>query len=193
MVDIPSVSVVIASAGIFVAAIYYILQIRHQTKIRKTDLFMRLWSFGTSDELMDALEKVVGLQFKDYKDYVTKYGSFVSKESVCDETLEKTRIITSQDPTQRALCRVFNFYSLLGALVYGKLIGVESVFHITDSSYPKMLYKKLKPIVLGLRRDLNEPFLMGDFEYLCSELIRKEPQVREMWKKREQKLQRSKA
>jgi hypothetical protein len=189
MVDVPSVSIVVASAGIFVAAIYYILQIRHQTKIRKTDLFMRLWTFDTSNELMDALEKVVGLQFKDYKDYVIKYGSFVSRDSVSDETLEKTRIIISQDPTQRASWRVFNFYSLLGALVYGKLIDVESVFHITGTNYPKMLYEKLKPIVLGLRRDLNEPFLMGDFEYLCIELTRKEPQVREMWKKREQKLQ----
>jgi hypothetical protein len=83
----------------------------------------------------------------------------------------------------------FQFYSLLGALVYDKLIDVESVFHIIGSSYPRMLYEKLKPIVLGLRRDLDEPYLMAGFEYLCSELTRKEPWVRQMWKKREQKLQ----
>jgi hypothetical protein len=85
------------------------------------------------------------------------------------------------------LLRVFGFYSLLGTLVYKKLIDLESVYHITGSSYPKMLYEKLKPIVLGLRRDYGEPLLMGDFEYLCNELSRKEPQIVEMLKKREQR------
>jgi hypothetical protein len=36
MVDIQTVSIAIASAGVFLAAIYYILQIRHQTRIRQT-------------------------------------------------------------------------------------------------------------------------------------------------------------
>jgi hypothetical protein len=171
MVDVQTVSIVIASASVVAGIVYYTLQVRHQTAMRKTDLLMRLWSLGTTNEFMGALEKVNGLQVKDYNDYVAKYGSFLS-----------------EDPTQRALWRVLGFYSLLGSLVYGKLIDVESVYHhITGSAYPKMLYEKLKPIVLGLRRDFNEPFLMGDFEYLCNELTRKEPQIRETLKKREQR------
>jgi hypothetical protein len=173
MVDIlllQTVSIAIASAGVFLAAIYYIIQIRHQIKMRKTDLFMRLWTFGSTNEFMDALEKVTGLQVKDYEDYVTKYGSFLS-----------------ENPVQRELLRVFGFYELIGTLVYKKLIDVESVYHVTGSAYPKMLYEKLKPIVLGLRRDLNEPFLMADFEYLVNELARKEPQIIEILKKRELK------
>jgi hypothetical protein len=177
MVDIQTVSIVIASASVVVGIVYYTLQVRHQTAIRKTDLLMRLWTFSSTNEFMDALEKVNGLQFKDYKDYVTKYGSFLS-----------------ENPMQRALLRVFGFYSLLGTLVYKKLLDLESVYHIAGSAYTKMLYEKLKPITLGLRKDLNEPFLMGDFEYLVNELTRKEPQIRKTWKKkREQKLQKSKA
>jgi hypothetical protein len=170
MVDVQSISIVIASASVVAGIVYYTIQVRHQTAIRKTDLLMRLWSFGSTNEFMDALEKVTGLQVKDYEDYVTQYGSFLS-----------------ENPTQRALLRVFGFYSLLGTLVYKKLIDLESVYHITGSSYPKMLYEKLKPIVLGLRRDYGEPLLMGDFEYLCNELSRKEPQIVEMLKKREQR------
>jgi len=34
MVDIQTVSIAIASAGVFAAAVYYILQLKHQTKIR---------------------------------------------------------------------------------------------------------------------------------------------------------------
>jgi len=41
MVDIQTVSIVIASAGVFVAAIYYILQIRHQTRKRRRKAKLR--------------------------------------------------------------------------------------------------------------------------------------------------------
>jgi hypothetical protein len=47
MVDIQTISVAIASADVLVAAIYYILQIRHQTTIRKTDLLIRLYQTYT--------------------------------------------------------------------------------------------------------------------------------------------------
>lgn len=44
MVDVQTVSIAIASAGVFVAAIYYMLQLRHQSKMRKTEMVMRLYS-----------------------------------------------------------------------------------------------------------------------------------------------------
>ena len=44
MVDIQTISIAIASAGVFLAAIYYTIQIRHQTKMRHTDLVVRLYS-----------------------------------------------------------------------------------------------------------------------------------------------------
>jgi len=165
MVDIQTVSIAVASASVTLAAIYYVWQFRHQTKIRQMDLFMRLWTFGSTDEFMGALEKVNGLQFKDYEDYVAKHGSFLS-----------------EDPMQRALWRVFSFYELMGTLLYRKLIDIESVYEIAGSGYPKMLYEKLKPIVLGIRRGVEPSFEVG-FEYLCNELSRKEPQLKEMWKK----------
>jgi hypothetical protein len=58
MVDIQTVSIAIASGGVFVAAIYYIFQIRHQTKLRQTDLIMRLYGTFTSNEYQDAWTKV---------------------------------------------------------------------------------------------------------------------------------------
>jgi len=67
MVDIQTVSIVIASAGVFAAAMYYILQIRHQSKLRQTDLAMRLYSTWQSKEFSEATLKVWNLKFKDYK------------------------------------------------------------------------------------------------------------------------------
>jgi hypothetical protein len=165
MVDIQTFSIAVASASVTLAAIYYVWQFRHQTKIRQMDLFMRLWTFGSTDEFMGALEKVNGLQFKDCEDYVAKHGSFLS-----------------EDPMARALWRVFSFYELMGTLLYRKLIDIESVYEIAGSGYPKMLYEKLKPIVLGIRREVEPSFEVG-FEYLVNELSGKEPQLKEMWKK----------
>jgi hypothetical protein len=170
MVDITEISAIAAAAGVLVGVVYYILDMRNQTKIRKTDLFMRLWEFGTTDQVMGALEKINGLQFKDYNDYVAKYGSFLS-----------------ENPTQRALWRVFGLYILLGALVYKKLLDLELVYHIASPQHTIMLYEKLEPIILGIRRDFNEPLFGEDFEYLVNEFARNQPQASETWKKREQR------
>jgi hypothetical protein len=40
MVDVQTLSIAIASVGVFIATIYYILQIRHETKLRQMDLFI---------------------------------------------------------------------------------------------------------------------------------------------------------
>jgi hypothetical protein len=50
MVDIQTISIAIASAGVLLAAIYYVLQIKHQTRLRQTDMVMRLYTtFGSTE------------------------------------------------------------------------------------------------------------------------------------------------
>ena len=77
MVDIQTVSIAVASAGVFLAAIYYIFQLRHQSRVRQTDLTMRLYSTWGDESLQKACATVVGLKFEDYDDYVKKYGTSV--------------------------------------------------------------------------------------------------------------------
>ena len=80
MVDIQTVSIAIASAGVSAAAIYYILQLRHQTKIRQTDLAIRMnpWMNVSGNELTEAIAKIWSLEYKDYDDFVERYGQFPS-------------------------------------------------------------------------------------------------------------------
>jgi hypothetical protein len=169
MIGITEMSAIVAAAGVLVGVAYYILDMRNQAKIRKTDLFMRLWEFGTTDQMMGALEKFYSLQFKDYKDYVAKYGSFLS-----------------ENPTQRAVWRSLGLYSLLGVLVYKKLLDLELVYHLASPEHTTMLYERFKPIIMELRRDLSEPLFGMDFEYLINEFARDYPQTIKTWKKREQ-------
>ena len=50
MVDIQTVSIVIASASVVVGIFYYAIQIWHQTKLRETDLILRLSSMLSNRE-----------------------------------------------------------------------------------------------------------------------------------------------
>ena len=76
-VDVQTVSIAIASASITLAAIYYIFQIRHQTRIRQTDLVIRLYSAVSSKEFLEAWEKFRDREFKSAREYKEKYGSFL--------------------------------------------------------------------------------------------------------------------
>jgi hypothetical protein len=166
MIGITEISAVVAAVGVLVGVAYYILDMRNQTKIRKTDLLVRLYSIISSSEFMDAQWKIANLQIKDYDDYVRQYGS-----------------ILSENPMHKALNAVTGFYELLGILILRKRAAAGEIYDVLGSNIPMMVYEKIKPLVLGVRREVNEQYAFAGFEYLCNELKRKEPQLRKTWKK----------
>ena len=168
MVDIQTISIAIASAGVFVAAVYYVFQIRHQVRMRKTDLVMKLYSTFTSKEFTDAEQDVLALQFTDFEDFRKKYGPRFSQE--IRETSKSTTV-------------VLGFYELVGTLLYRKLIELVLVYDVFGSSNVKDMFEKVKPLILGLRSERNNPLEFTGFEYLCNEIKRKEPQLRKTWAK----------
>jgi len=74
MVDVQTISIAVASASVTLAAIYYIFQIRHQTKIRQTDLVIRLYSAVSSKDFLEAWEKFRDREIKSSAEYKEKYG-----------------------------------------------------------------------------------------------------------------------
>jgi hypothetical protein len=168
VVDIQTVSIAIASTGVFVAAVYYIFQIRHQTKIRKTDLVIRLYNTATSKEFNDAEYDVMGLQFKDYNEYREKYSSRFSKD---------------MREIGKSISLVIGFYELIGTLLYRKYIDLVMVNDIFPPSEIKELYEKMKPVILGRRKTHNQPIEFGGLEYLYNELLSKQSQLNKTWAK----------
>jgi len=148
MIDIRTVSIAIASAGVFVAAIYYILQIRHQTKVRQTDLIMRLYSQFNSLEFQKILEEVLNRDGKDYGDYYEKYG-----------TAEVTAVGL--------------FFEGIGILLKRKLIDIELVDDMFSTDI-KWTWEKMKDITLELRKIRNRPEIFEWFEYLYNEMKKRE-------------------
>jgi hypothetical protein len=69
MLDIPSISAIVVAAGVLVGVVYYILDMRHQSKVRQTDLVMRLYSIFDSLEFQKTWEEVLKREAKEYVFY----------------------------------------------------------------------------------------------------------------------------
>jgi hypothetical protein len=163
MVDITEISAIVATAGVLVGVVYYVLQMRHQEKMRKTDLVVRLYSTWESKEFSEATLKTWNLEFNGYEDFVKKYGPWYSE----------TEVYT-------ALRMVGSFFELLGVLLSSDFVDVSIVantFRITIET----TWEKIKPLVEGGRK-VYGPYLYYNFECLYNEM-----------KKREQKLQKLEA
>jgi Domain of unknown function (DUF4760) len=156
MVDIQilqTASIAIASAGVFVAAIYYIFQIRHQTRLRQTDLTMRLYTSWVGTEMTEPWLKVWNLEFADYDDFKRKYGTYLS-----------------ENPENAAVLSVLNSFNTMGFLLEKKLVDYEIVNQLPIS----MTWNKVKPIVEGVRKQSNDTSWYKEFEYLYNEIKKRE-------------------
>jgi hypothetical protein len=150
MVDIQTISVAVASASVTLAAIYYIWQIGHQNKIRQTDLVIRISDFGTRKEFLEACMDIFETDFKDYDDFVRKYGSFFSKR-----------------PIPMSFFIVSNFMERIGVLLRNKLLDISMVSQlITVTDF----WEKMKPIIEGVREEEHNQKYYEYFEYLYNEV-----------------------
>lgn len=150
MVDITEISAIVAAAGVLVGVVYYILEIRHQSKMRQTDLVIRLADDMRSAEVVAAFAEMHGAEFKDYDDFVKKYGKPFSKNQV-----------------PMSLIMIGNYFEELGVLFSNKLIDA----HLVDQLFPtSATWEKMEPFVEGLRKEYQEQEYFEWFEYLYKEL-----------------------
>jgi hypothetical protein len=154
VVDVQTVSIAIASAGVFAAAIYYILQLRHQNRVRQTDLIMRLHTFSSSKEMIEAIHTFMNTEYGNYEEFVEKYGSVLSKE-----------------PVGIAFGMVGSFYEGIGILVHRKLADVNLISELFPA---QAIWRKIEPLAKGMRKQYAEPSLLEWFEYLYSEIQKRE-------------------
>lgn len=153
MADVQTVSILVAAASVMVGVIYYTLQIRHQTKLRQTDLVMRMYTSWVGKELTEPWLKVWNLEFTDYDDFKKKYGTYLS-----------------ENPENAAVLSVLNSFTVMGLLLQKKLIDPEIVSQLPVF----MTWNKVKPIVEGVRKETNDKGWYVEFEYLYNEMKKRE-------------------
>jgi hypothetical protein len=158
MLDIPSISAIVAAVGVLVGVAIAVVELRNLVKQRQTDLVTRLSrDIAVDRQSLDAFVDVMEAEFEDYDDFVRKYGKFISK-----------------NPVPMSFMMIGNSFEQIGVLHRNKLIDASLV----DQLFPiSIMWEKMKPLVEGMRREYHDPAFFEWFEYLYNEM-----------KKREQKL-----
>ncbi len=155
-------SIAIASASVVVGVIYYIFQIRHQTRTRQTDLIIRLYSTIVQREFVENDVSIFNQDINDLDGFMRKYGSF-------------PKFMESAD--YAPYMQDHEFFEGVGILLRRKLIDIELVDDLFSTPIITV-WEKTLPVTKALREYFKRPQLSEWFEYLYNEM-----------KIREQKLQ----
>lgn len=156
VVDITEISAIVAAVGVIIGVVLTVLELRHLRGQRQTDLLVRIvpWVNIGSIELQQALMKTLKTEYKDYDDFVKRYGE-----------------LHSEKPEQAAILAVANYFEGIGILVRRKLVDIDLVYDFWGPDI-NAIWEKLKPIIEGEKRKWNYPTL--NIEYLFDEMKKKE-------------------
>jgi hypothetical protein len=151
MVDVQTVSIMLASASVIAGVIYYAFQIRQQTKIRQMDFIMRMPFPITSKDAVQIALTIKKAKFENFEDFEKKY--YVEARQVGD------------------------WSENLGVLVKRKLVDISLVYDIYGDV--DETWEKLKPWIEETRRRANNPKVYEWFEYLYNEMKKREQKLQQ--------------
>jgi hypothetical protein len=157
VLDIPTLSFVIASASVVVGAIYYLLETRHQRLIRQTESILRLspWFSMNAKEMQEAITQVCSAEYTDYEDYMAKYAG---------------------KPEYNSLKLLGNYFEGIGLLVYRKLVKTDIVFDFWGDLVLS-IWEGNQKLIFAMRKDSNAPRMFEFWEYLAKEFKKKERKI----------------
>ena len=157
MVDIQAFSIANASAGVLAGVIYYILEIRHQSRLRQTESVIRLSPFFNMNarEMQEAITQVCSIEYENYDDYLERY---------------------SGKPENTMLKILGNYFEGIGILVSKKLVEADIVYNfwgdIIQSSW-----EKITPLIADMRKDSGDLNMFVFWEYLHDEMKKRKQRL----------------
>ena len=153
--SVTAVSIVLAAASVVAASVFYSFQIWNQTRLRRTDLLLRLYATFDTLEFQEAFHHLYWAEFRDYDTFV---------EHVKGQRHVGTYVAT--------------FYDQVGALLRRKLIDYDLVDDLLGNSAIQ-LWEKFAPAVREARVRYD-PRLYEHFEFLYEEMARRGATEREL-------------
>jgi len=152
MVDAQTLSIMFAGVSIGLAAIYYMMTLRNQSKTRQTQLFMQIYD-RYMDKEFQALEAEILNQWiwEDFDDFFSKYGAAADPEAYGKHS------------------QIGVFYEAIGVLVYRDMLDVRLVDDLMSWSILNF-WDKLGPIMVEARERFNVPQNYEWIEYLYNRI-----------------------
>ena len=152
----------VAATGVLIAAIYYILNIRTTLQTRQAQLFMPIYVTYSSVEFIKARNEVMNYQFKDFDDYLSKYGYEVNPDAAAKGTMINAYLEGIGVLMKRGLIDP----SIVDDLMSGVIITYWEKYQSylleyrkrhdwpQAGEYVEYLYNKIKPIASKQRKEL---------------------------------------
>ncbi|MGA2574258.1 MAG: hypothetical protein ABSF36_08710 [Candidatus Methanomethylicaceae archaeon] len=157
MVDITTISIVIASIGVLAAVVYYFLDIWHRSRLRQTESLIRLspWFNMSAKEVQEAISQVCSMEYENYEDYLQEY---------------------SGKPEQVTFKVLGNYFEGIGILVHRKLVDTDIVYDFWGDIIISA-WEGNKLLVDGMRKDSGDAKTFAFWEYLYGELKKRQQQA----------------
>ena len=143
MIDVPTASAIVVAVSVILGLGFTMLELRHLTQTRRTDVIMRIYDRFGSKEMVEAINSVGQLRSQ-------------SPESPPRATLTGV--------TQVAI-----IFEGLGVLLEQNLIDIKLVDSLFGPTLVS-LWEPIQPVIQGMRKSLKEPFFFSHFEYLYNRL-----------------------
>ena len=145
MIDIPTMSAIVVAVSVIVGLVFTLMEIRHLTRTRRTDVIMRIYDrFGTK-EMVEAIMSV-------------------GKLKPIDMTLRPFPAEALTGATQVATA-----FEGLGVLLEQRLIDIELVNSLFGPTLDA-IWEPINPVIRAMRESLKQPFFFSHFEYLHERL-----------------------
>ena len=136
MLDLPSITGIVAVVGVIIGVVLTIMELRNLVKTRQMDLLMNLYLTWGSEDMKRAVGRFLALEIKDYDDFVKKYGPVVSVEP------ERSQAWLDID-------RIGWFFNGIGFLVHAGFADIKRVDELIGYGVINV-WEKMKPLVYGL-------------------------------------------
>ncbi len=142
--DLTTISTIVATVSIVIGVLFTLLELRHFRKTRRTEIIMKIYDRFSSREMVEAINKVGSSKFENLEEY------------------GKTQGFTD-------VAEIAVLFEGLGVLLEQNLIDIDLVDSLFGPTLD-ILWLRMKPIIYGMRKGLNEPFFFSHYEKLVEQL-----------------------
>jgi len=153
LATLQAVSYIMGSLGVFVAAVYYVMNLREQRRNRRISQTNEMQRFFLNYENQKIWFELLNMEWSDYDDFERRYGSDYGLDNVAKRHLFW-----------------FN-YDTLGNLLKDGYVDRDTIY---NSSAMSVIFTwfKFKPIIEENRRRYSGLEAWKGFEYLANEMMR---------------------
>jgi hypothetical protein len=150
MVDVQTIGVLVTAASVSVAVIYYMFILKINMNARQMETCRLAMADMTSEHNLDRYATVMTLEWKDYDDFIRKYGM-------------------SNPEMFGKWCSQFFMLESMGVLVKSGVAPAETIYYL--GGYGAIyLWEKYKGIIQGRRDAAYGQDYMINLEYLAGEM-----------------------